>query len=61
MAQDPKTRVRFSERLWSEEVARAEAATRMETAALPFVEEREDAYRFSGRTFKRGRGNPYTD
>jgi len=60
MAQDPKTVVRTSTRLWSEEVARAEAAEALETAGVPFpVEVREDAYRFSGRTFKRPRGNPY--
>lgn len=61
MAQDPRTVVKTSMRLWSEEVARADAQSAMETAAVPFpIEQREDAYRFSGRTFKRPKGNPYT-
>jgi hypothetical protein len=48
-----------STRLWSEEVRRAEAMDAMETAQVPFpVEVREDAYRFTGRTFKR-RKDPY--
>lgn len=60
MAQDPKTVVRTSTRLWSEEVARAEAVTALETAGVPFPREvREDAYRFSGRTFKRRKDSPY--
>ncbi len=62
MAQDPRTIVRTSTRPWSEEVARADARDAMETAGMPFPADRgEDAYRFSGRTFKRPPGNPYTD
>lgn len=61
MPQDPRTIVKTSTRLWSEEVARADAQEAMETAATPFPQEdREDAYRFSNRTFKRPKGNPYT-
>jgi hypothetical protein len=62
MAQDPKQTVRTSTRLWSEECARADAADGLETANVPFpVDQREDAYRFSGRTFKRPKGNPYSE
>lgn len=59
MAQDPRTVVKTRTMLWSEIVARAEAHDAMETAGLPFpVDHREDAYRFSGRTFKRPK-DPY--
>lgn len=60
MPQDPKTIVRTTQRLWSEEVARARAQQAMETANVPFpIETQEPAYEFTGRTFKRPRGNPY--
>lgn len=60
MAQDPRQVVKTSTRLWSEEVARADAQDALETAGTPFpVETQEKSYEFTGRTFKRGRGNPY--
>jgi hypothetical protein len=60
MAQDPKTIVRWTQRPWSEEVRKADAMDMLETAGVPFpVETREKAYEFNGRTFVRGRENPY--
>ncbi len=60
MPQDPREIVKTSTRLWSEEVRRAEADEALETAGVPFpVEVREDAYRFTNRTFKRPKNNPY--
>jgi hypothetical protein len=59
MAQDPRTIVHTTTRLFSEEVARANAVDASETANTPFpIDKGEPGYEFTGRTFKAGLG-PY--
>ena len=52
--------VTTSVRLWSAEVAQAEARDALETSAQPFplTDKREIAYEFTGRIFRDGTG-PY--